>query len=222
MLAGAPARAARGLSAAGIRHVSPGRRPQVLAAAQPQPQPQLHLLPAVCAAARLLPLLARSSHLVPSPSLLLNSPLFSLPHPLRTTSTPPARPPAAYHPQIQGLAVPLAYVVTVSCGVAAYYTAAAVSGLCTRGSCLQPGCRLSVTAAPVGIAPCVVPHLHRLDRRPRLPHNTPAAAPCRLPPASFFALPQKGMLPLYPALKVLASAPFSLTSFALSLLLVFR
>lgn len=30
------------------------------------------------------------------------------------------------------------------------------------------------------------------------------------------------MLPLYPALKVLASAPFSLTSFALSLLLVFR
>ncbi|PRW33245.1 UPF0187 chloroplastic [Chlorella sorokiniana] len=58
---------------------------------------------------------------------------------------------------IQGLAVPLAYVVTVSVGVATYYTAAA-----------------------------------------------------------------KGMVPLFPALKVLASAPFSLTSFALSLLLVFR
>ncbi|KAI7839791.1 hypothetical protein COHA_006590 [Chlorella ohadii] len=58
---------------------------------------------------------------------------------------------------IQGLAAPLAYVVAVSIGVAAYYTAAA-----------------------------------------------------------------KGAVPLYPALKVMASAPFSLTSFALSLLLVFR
>lgn len=44
---------------------------------------------APAAAARLLALLAGSSHLIPSPSLLLNSPLFSLPRCPPTTSTPP-------------------------------------------------------------------------------------------------------------------------------------
>lgn len=109
--------------------------------------------------------------------------------------------------------MPLAYVITVSVGVAAYYTAAAVSGI---GACAV---LLAVSRrCPEGhgaVPPCVSSS-YLASTQPA--HKPPSLL--LLP--DWLAAAQKGMLPLFPALKVLASAPFSLTSFALSLLLVFR
>lgn len=45
---------------------------------------------------------------------------------------------------------------------------------------------------------------------------------CSLAVGAYYSAAAAGAVPLWPALKTIASAPFGLTSFAVSLLLVFR
>jgi hypothetical protein len=108
-----------------------------------------------------------------------------------------------------GLLKPLAYVACVSMAVMAYNLLVEVGSRALRASwcaggsaCL--GCRQQREARPGWHQP---------------PASCHPARPCFVcPPVPV----QAGKLPLWPILNVAANAPFGLTSFALSLLLVFR
>ena len=130
-------------------------------------------------------------------------------------------------PQVSGLMAPLSYVMTLSLAVACYNASAEVRGnsasSAARLTC-PVACPLPARApayctrpwhcpAPVphseSAAHCSGPPARQLTHPPDLPTPSPPA-------------PQAGYLPVFPELKLATNAPFGLTSFALSLLLVFR
>ena len=115
--------------------------------------------------------------------------------------------------QLRWIAAPMAYVMAVALGVGVYHSLADVSGVAVGVGC----------GAATGAAWCLllcpwVPQSHYkyTTAAPPLPTHL-ASLPC---PASCLQL---GMLPhVLPQIKSGAAAPFGLTSFALSALLVLR
>lgn len=115
---------------------------------------------------------------------------------------------------------PLTYVMALSLAVACYNASAEVRGVdVTPHPCSPPR------------GPAAQPLLH--TQAPRHLHWSPALGSRHAPPAlpmSCFRINirdccfywQAGYLPVFPELKLATNAPFGLTSFALSLLLVFR
>jgi hypothetical protein len=134
---------------------------------------------------------------------------------------PPPPPPPNSSRVVRGLSKPLFYMVAVSSFVCAYETARAVGARAL--SAAPPSAPRRLPAAPLDApAPCQsrpAPRPPCAARSARPPRPTPA--PCRLPPVP--PPPQAGVIPLWaPSLQLNSKEVFGLTSFALSLLLVFR